>query len=294
MKILVLGAAGMLGNAVIRILNERSDWEVYGSVRSGAAHQFFPNQIVQRLIVGGDVVDHDAFVNLFTRVRPNVVINCIGLVKQLEIANNPLQAIPINSLLPHRLAELCALMGGRLVHVSTDCVFSGDKGGYTENDYSDARDVYGRTKYLGEVDSRSTVTLRTSIIGHSLRNTHGLLDWFISQQDHCKGFRNALFSGVPAVELARIIRDFVIPLPKLSGVYHIAAKPISKFLLLELIANVYKKTIQIEPDDHLVINRSLNADRFTQSTGYIPPKWPDLIDKMYEYKLNWMIKDVRQ
>ena len=150
-----------------------------------------------------------------------------------------MQAIPINSLLPHRLARLCELSGARLVHISTDCIFAGDKGGYLETDPSDAIDLYGRSKFLGEVSYRNSVTLRTSIIGHELQSSHGLINWFLAQDKQCKGFSQAIFSGLPTVVLAGIIRDVVIPNEDLFGVYHVASQPISKYNLLKLVADVY-------------------------------------------------------
>jgi dTDP-4-dehydrorhamnose reductase len=187
-------------------------------------------------------------------------------------------------LMPHRLAKLCALIGARLVHISTDCVFSGEKGGYVESDFTDARDVYGKSKALGEVDYPHTITLRTSTIGHELNSADGLLDWFLSQNKYCKGYNRAIFSGVPTVILAQIIRDVVIPHKELSGIYHVAAKSINKHELLKLIAEVYGKSTQIIYDDSLVIDRSLNADKFRAATGYVAPEWLELIRVMHAYK----------
>lgn len=284
MRILVLGASGMLGNAVLRVMDEKQDWEVFGTVRSNNVNRLFSDRVAQRLITGCDVENHDALVKVIAQVRPNVVINCIGLIKQLAAAADPLQAIQINSLLPHRLAGLCALVGARLVHMSTDCVFAGVKGGYTENDPSDAKDLYGKSKFLGEVDYLHAITLRTSIIGHELQSTHGLIGWLLSQKGRCKGYKRAIFSGLPTVALAQIIRDVVIPRPDLFGVYHVAAQPISKYDLLRLVADIYGKSIEIEPDDQLVIDRSLNANRFKQATGYVAPEWPELIKLMHSYQ----------
>jgi len=284
MRILVLGASGMLGNAVVRVLSEKTDWHVYGTVRSGSSKRFFQESIAQRLLAAVDVEQQDSLTQVFIRVRPDVVINCIGLVKQLAEADDPLQAVPINTLLPHRLAKLCELSGARLVHMSTDCVFSGDKGGYRESDASDAKDLYGISKYLGEVDYPLAITLRTSIIGHELQSAHGLVDWFLSQQGKCKGYTRAIFSGVPTVVLAKIIRDVVIPHSELHGVYQVAAKPISKYDLLKLVAEVYGKQITIVPDDQVVIDRSLNAERFRMATGYTAPEWGEMIKLMYSYK----------
>jgi len=284
MKILVLGASGMLGNAMVRVLSESADNEVYGTVRSASAKQHFDETIARRLIAGVDVEHHDSLMQAFIRVRPDVVINCVGLVKQLADAEDPLQAIPINALLPHRLARLCELSGARLVHMSTDCVFAGDKGGYRESDQSDAIDLYGRSKYLGEVSYPHTITLRTSIIGHELQSAHGLVNWFLSQKTSCNGYTRAIFSGLPTVALAQIVRDVVIPRADLSGVYHVAAQAISKYDLLKLVADIYGKTIEITPSDKLVIDRSLNADRFCEATGYVAPEWSELIKLMHAYK----------
>lgn len=284
MKILVLGVTGMLGNAVMRYLSESAEHDVVGSARSGAALRAFAPALAAKIIVGTDVDNPDSVALLFAKTKPDVVINCIGLIKQLADANDPLQAIPINALLPHRLARLCAIAGARLVHISTDCVFAGTRGNYRETDVSDAEDLYGRSKYLGEVAYENTITLRTSIIGHELSGTTGLIGWFLAQQGSVDGFANAIFSGFPTVEIAHIIRDVVLPQPGLSGLYHVASAPISKYDLLQLVARSYGKDIQIVPQHEFVIDRSLNADRFNAASGYAPPAWPALVDKMMKFK----------
>jgi dTDP-4-dehydrorhamnose reductase len=283
-KILVLGASGMLGNAMLRVMAETGEHEVSGTARSLGIKKHFKPALAERIVTGVDVENCDALAAVFADVRPQLVINCIGLVKQLEDVDDPLRALPINALLPHRLACLCTLAGARLVHISTDCVFNGGKGDYRESDLSNAEDFYGKSKFLGEVAHQNAITLRTSIIGHELQSAHGLIDWFLSQQGKCNGYTRAVFSGVPTVILARIIRDVVMPLPELFGVYHVAARPISKYDLLKLVAGVYGKEIEILPDDHVVIDRSLNADRFLAATGYAPPEWPELIRSMHDYQ----------
>ena len=282
-KILVLGVTGMLGNAVFRLFSEDSNYEVTGSARSTNICKFFPQDLSKRVICDVNVDNIDDLIALFERSQPDVVINCIGLVKQIVEAEDPLKAIPINSLLPHRLAGLSKLVGARLVHLSTDCIFSGDKGMYTELDESDARDLYGRSKYLGEVSTSNSITLRTSIIGHELSGARSLVDWFLAQEGHVKGYRRDIFSGIPTVEVARVIRDFVIPFPQLTGVYHLSVDPIDKFTLLNLIAKVYRKSINIIPDDSLIINRSLDSNRFRLATGFSPKSWKQLITEMYKF-----------
>lgn len=284
MKVLVIGASGMIGSTVFRVLSEKSDWDVFGTVRDGSVKRFFSAVLGERLIAGVDVEYQDLLVKVLDQIRPDVVVNCAGLTKHKPEAEDPLVSIPINTLMPHRLAGLCKLVGVRLIHVSTDCVFSGEKGGYVEDDFADARDVYGKSKALGEVHYPHSITLRTSTIGHELQSKYGLLDWFLSQEGRCKGYTRAIFSGLPTVIFSQVIRDVVIPHKELSGLYHVAAKPIAKLDLLKLIADVYGKTIDIVPDDQLVIDRSLNADRFQLATGYAAPEWPELIKLMHAYK----------
>ena len=282
-RVLVLGASGMLGNAVLRLFAQSSGYEAIGSARSTGVLRLLPQGLRDRVICGVDVESFDSLTRLFVDARPDVVINCIGLVKQLAEADDPLAAIPINALLPHRLARLCDVAGARLVHMSTDCVFSGAKGMYVEADMPDAKDLYGRSKYLGEVDYPHAITLRTSIIGHELSGEHSLVGWFLAQQGSFKGFRHAIFSGLPTVELARVIRDHVLPHPELRGLYHVSAEPINKFDLLKLIAKAYDKTTAITPDDTLVIDRSLDSSRFREITGYTPAAWPELVRGMNEF-----------
>jgi dTDP-4-dehydrorhamnose reductase len=282
MKVLVFGVTGMLGNAVFRAFLSDATHQIWGTLRRSSDLRHFPPESHLRLLSGVDVLDQDALTAVMAKVRPDVVINCIGLIKQLTDAKDPLIALPINAMLPHRLARLCELMGARLIHVSTDCVFAGKKGMYVEEDRSDAEDLYGKSKYIGELhELPHAITLRTSIIGHELTSNFALVNWFLSQQGVVKGFTKAVFSGLPTVELARVIKDFVIPVPQLNGLYHVAAKPIDKFRLLSLVATQYGKRIEITPDDALVIDRSLDGSRFNKATGYLAPDWPELISRMH-------------
>ncbi len=272
----------MLGNAVLRFFAASPGYSTVGTVRSAGVAHLLPKHDRTTIVSGVDVENADTIAGLFERCRPDVVINCVGVVKQLAEAGDPLTAIPINGLLPHRLLRLCKLVGARLVHISTDCVFSGSRGMYCEDDAPDATDLYGLSKLLGEVETPA-ITLRTSLIGPELGSAHGLLEWFLSQRDRAKGFTRAVFSGLPTVELARVIRDVILPREQLHGVYHVGAAPINKHDLLCMIAGVYGKLTVIEPDGTLVIDRSLDATRFREVTGYVAPSWPELIKAMHEY-----------
>jgi dTDP-4-dehydrorhamnose reductase len=282
-KVLVLGATGMLGHAVLGYFIERGRHSVAGTVRSASRRSLLPDGLQQYVVCGVDVENIDSVSQAFADIRPAIVINCIGLIKQLAGAEDVLSALPINSLLPHRLARLCAIFGARLIHISTDCVFSGEKGMYREDDHSDARDLYGRSKFLGEVDYPHAITLRTSIIGHELDSAHGLVEWFLSQKAGVLGYTKAVFSGLTTVELARVIHDFVVPRTELHGVYHVSVDAIDKCTLLRQLAQVYGKAIDITPDDKIMLDRSLDSTRFRQATGYRPPAWLELIAGMKEF-----------
>lgn len=270
----------MLGNAVLRFFARDESHQVFGTLRSASARRLFSPELADRFVIGIDVENQDSLAAAFSGVRPDVVINCIGLIKQRAEAEDHLQALSINAMLPHRLARLCSLAGVRLVHISTDCVFSGRVGAYRETDEADAQDLYGRSKFLGEVDYPHAVTLRTSIIGHELQSAFGLLGWFLSQQGSVKGYTRAIFSGLPTGELARVISEHVLPRPELRGVYHVSAKPIAKYELLKLFNKQYDKQLRIDPDDRLKIDRSLNSDRFQLATGYVAADWPQLVAEM--------------
>jgi dTDP-4-dehydrorhamnose reductase len=284
-RLLILGASGMLGNAMVRFFSKCPGYAVYGSVRNHGSILALQNMApMARFLPGVDIERIDSLTQIFASVRPDIVVNCVGIVKQLADAKDPLTALPVNALLPHRLARLAQLSGTRLIHFSTDCVFSGAKGNYIESDLPDANDLYGRSKLLGEVDYPNAITLRTSIIGHELGSNHSLIDWFLSQTDEVQGYKKAIFSGLPTVEIARIIDAFVIPYADLRGLYHVSAEPINKFDLLSLVSKEYGKKIVIRPQTEFVIDRSLNSDRFRSATSFKPEPWPELIRRMHEFR----------
>jgi dTDP-4-dehydrorhamnose reductase len=285
MRILVLGANGLLGSAIFHELAENNEWLLWGTVRAEGLLRFFPTRLRSKIICGVDACDILQLSNLLEKQKPDVVINCISLPKPLLEINNPLDLIPIYALLPHQLAHLCEVGGARLIHISTDGVFSGAKGQYSEIDIPDAYDLYGRCKLIGEVNAPHVITLRTSIIGPELNSSNGLLEWFLAQKDVCKCFRKSIFSGLPTVVLAKIIRNYVIPRVDLFGIYHLSSNPISKFDLLKLVAAEYGKSIDLIPVDEPICDRSLNAERFYAATGFRAPEWPELIRIMRNYKL---------
>lgn len=287
MKVLILGISGMLGSAVFRKFLRHSEHVVVGTVRSSSLLKYYSEAEKQCIKTGVDVVDEMSLIRVFEDVKPDLVINCVGLIKQLQGADDPIDTLPINSILPHRLLALCNISGARLVHISTDCVFSGRKGAYTESDISDAVDLYGKSKFIGELHhSKNAITLRTSIIGHGLQPNSSLVDWFLSQKDRVSGYTKAIFSGLPTVELASVILNFVIPRPDLHGLYHLSADAISKYDLLALIADQYDKKIEIVANNDFIIDRSLVSSLFSEATGYQPKGWPELVSLMHTDYLN--------
>ena len=279
-KVLVLGATGMLGHTLLRYLHQDSSYEAWGTTRSDGIPEGLRADFAGRILRGLDVLHEDALPRALAHIRPDVVVNCVGIVKQRSDADDALVAIPVNAWLPHRIAQLCNLVGARFVQISTDCVFAGTRGMYVEADSPDATDLYGRSKHLGEVLAPNCVTIRTSIIGPELRGNRGLLNWFLSQSGAVKGYSRAYFSGVPTVELARILGEYVLNNPALEGLFHVSAERISKLDLLKLIAADYKFDIDINEDGHVELDRSLDSSLFQGKTGYRPPAWPELVTRM--------------
>jgi dTDP-4-dehydrorhamnose reductase len=282
MKILILGASGMIGSGIYNRLYIESSLEVYGGVRDLSAKKFFPGPLQENLVNYGDLSNEESISFALKKVNPDVVINCVGLTKHKKEADNPEIAVPINATMPHQFASACHDRSIRFIHISSDCVFSGSKGMYLEGDLPDASDLYGRSKALGEVVSGNALTLRTSTIGHELHTTYGLLEWFLAQDKECLGFSKAIFSGLPSVVFAEVIKDFVLPNPHLEGLYQVSAEPIDKYQLLKLIASIYGKKIEIKQDREFTIDRSLNYEKFKAATGYTPAAWPELIEAMYK------------
>mgnify|MGYP001210767489 CR=1 FL=1 len=281
-KILIFGATGMLGHKLLQSLSEQflTRSTVRGDETTFPYYQGMSSSSIIPHINAGDIAGVKAAIEKY---EPDVVINCIGIVKQLPAAHDPLQSIAINALFPHQLAHICQQRGIRLIHISTDCVFSGRKGNYSEDDSADADDLYGRTKYLGEVDYENALTLRTSIIGRELGTNHGLIEWFLGQEGRTvSGYTNAIFSGLTTNALSDVIATIITDYPEMRGVWHVAAEPISKYDLLTLVKTVYNLSIEIQPDNSVVIDRSLNGNKLRKNTNIIIPSWQTMIEQMHQ------------
>ncbi len=284
MNILILGVSGMLGHTLFKYFSSYSGYNVRGTVRSKSAiENYYTADELTHVTDGVDANMMDTIIDAIGSANPDIIINCIGVIKQLESANDPLTCLNINSVFPHKLAKLAAVANARVIHISTDCVFDGKDGNYAEGDVSNAYDLYGRTKFLGELTSYpQAITLRTSIIGHELNKAVSLVDWFLSQKTSVNGYTKAIYSGLPTIELARVIHEFVIPRNDLAGLYHVSSAPVDKFTLLKIIAEVYDKKIEIIAHDAFQIDRSLDSSKFQETTGYSPPDWSSLVKQMHE------------
>lgn len=279
MRILILGGNGMLGHQLFTYLQPHH--EVRCTVRQDlVAYEEFGLFSAQQVYTGIDVRSLERLTEVFADFRPEAVVNCVGIVKQRPIAEESIPSLEINALLPHRLAVLCKGIGARLIHLSTDCVFSGKKGNYQENDPPDAEDLYGKTKFLGEVHDSHCLTLRTSIIGRELSRKKSLLEWFLAQKGIVKGFKNAIYTGFTTLEMSRIIETVLVKYPEASGVYHVSSDPINKHDLLFLFREKLGHSIEIKPDETFCCDRSLDSTRFRKEFNYTPPTWETMVGEL--------------
>ena len=270
MKVLLLGGDGMLGHELYRELRDSHETRVTLRGASSEPHVF----------AGVEVRGSNRVEEVIAQFRPAAVVNCIGIVKQRPESEEAITSIEVNSLLPHRLAIACRAAGARLVQLSTDCVFSGDKGRYREEDRPDPVDVYGRSKLLGEVTGEGALTLRTSMIGLGLNRKTSLVDWFLAQKGRVQGYRKAIFSGLTTRELSRVIRMILERHPQASGLYHLSAEPIDKYTLLVKLRERLGRSVEIVPVDEPRIDRSLDSTRFRRVFAYQPPAWDAMLDEL--------------
>ena len=285
MKIIILGSNGLVGNTITKYFFEKGDYQTIAILRDYSKLKLFQKKFHRNFIVIENILDYAETEKIFKSIKPDILINCLGITNK-EILSKDIyleQFITINSLFPHRLQRICSDLGARLIHLSTDCIFSGNKGFYSENDIPDPPDIYGRSKLLGELNYENTLTIRKSVIGHELESKKGLLEWFLDQTNFVQGYKNVIFSGITVLELARLIDTYIIPRSDLKGILNISGESISKFDLLKILAQVYDKSIEIIPNESMKINRTLNGSQFNKLTGYRISSWSSLIKSMYEF-----------
>lgn len=283
MDILILGGSGMLGHKLfqrLRKLHPDTCCTIRGLVHDDALRKvdlFHAGNVIENC----DATDWPALRRLLARLEPRTLINCVGVIKQRPAAKRPIPSIEINSLLPHKLAAACKDWGGKLIHFSTDCVFSGKSGNYVEDDLSDAEDLYGRSKFLGEVVDGDVITLRTSIIGRELEHRQSLLEWLLAQNhSRITAYTHAIFSGVTTNYLSQVVDRLIADFPHLTGLYQVVSPAVSKYELLRLLRDAYDLDIEIIPDPTFHCDRSMKGEKFARATGYTCPGWPALVAEL--------------
>ncbi|MCE7505276.1 SDR family oxidoreductase [Polynucleobacter sp. IMCC30063] len=285
MRILILGASGMIGSALFKYLSSMPDLDVLGSVRAHSLENLssLQHHSSAKIITDLNISNIASFKSVLSAINPDTVINAIGIIKQLPIANDVINLIKLNALFPHQLQKICKENASRLIHISTDCVYSGYKGYYSEDDVPDPIDLYGKTKALGEI-YEDAITIRTSTIGYEIKSTHGLLEWFLSQKKEVKGYSRAIYSGITSLELGKILYKYVIFNNQLQGLYNVSSDSISKYSLLLKIKKIYNSQINIIEDSEIEINRSLNSRKFRAAVGYHPPSWDEMLFELRDFK----------
>jgi dTDP-4-dehydrorhamnose reductase len=265
-------------------LSRNGTWPVLGTIHGRLDEHFYSRiDLFEKdtIVENVDVMAFESLRATLERIRPAFVVNCVGIIKQRDAAQLAVPSIAMNSLLPHLLADWTTRWGGRVIHFSTDCVFSGRRGKYTEEDASDAEDLYGKSKYLGEVTRANALTLRTSIIGRELANFQSLLEWFLSQEGkQIAGYRRAIYSGVTTNYMSKLVARIIAQKPELNGLYQVTSLPISKLELLQKLKEGYALNVEIEPVDGELCDRSMLGTRFAQATGYVTPTWDDLVAQL--------------
>ena len=280
----------MLGHKLAQVFQDKFD--LWTTLRSSFQTYkkfdiFDQNKIFENI----DIESFGSVASLLVKLKPDVIINAVGIIKQVPSTKSLIKTLAVNSIFPHHLAEISADIQARLITISTDCVFSGKKRNYSETDASDAEDLYGKSKNLGEVTEGNCLTLRTSIIGRELNTSHSLVEWFLSNEGKSvKGYTKAVFSGFPTLVFAEMIADLIENHSSLKGLYHVSSDPISKFDLLKLIRHAYGANIEIIPFEDFEIDRSLDSTKFREATGFAPAGWENMINIMaadnspYQYR----------
>lgn len=279
MRVCILGSGGMLGHMLVRVLSETHD--VYGtskqvwSATSGLA-KFLSKE---KWIAGVDAKDITTVSDFFREHQFDVVINCIGVVKQRGHRTSEDEMIEVNAQFPHKLSSICDASGARLIHISTDCVFSGNKGNYLVTDNPDPIDIYGSSKLAGEIVDDHNLTIRTSHVGRELTNFTSLFEWILNNRGKSVvGYSNAIYSGLTTFSLSVVINSLLTTGSSINGLVHVASSPINKFQLITELNNRLGLGLDIKTDESVVLNRSLRpSDQITQ-LGIEIPSWDQMLD----------------
>ena len=284
MRILLLGASGLLGQGFVDVFSKINEINLFPVYRDNTYLRFYDEDITNNYINEPNILGMNVIEDLLEKVQPDIVINCIGLTPHTDKGKSKELLEQVNVLWPKKLHLQCIKNNIRFVHISSDCVFNGKRGMYTELDKPNAITDYGISKSSGEFYSGNSVVIRSSIIGHEQLGKRGLLEWFLSQKRLCLGYNSAIFSGFPSIIFAQIVYHYILKNSSIKGLFHVSSEPITKYNLLKLIASIYKKKIKIVADDSLKIDRSLDSSKFSKATKFQAEPWPAMIEKMRELR----------
>lgn len=287
MRILILGGNGMIGHKIFQVISNKhlDTWVLFKKSFNDISFNEIFNKT--NIIDNFDLSNFHKLSTLLNNLKPEVIINAVGITIRRGIDNIPSKSIQINSALPHFINEWVILNNKRLIHFSTDCVFSGDQGSYTENSIPDARDIYGKSKALGEVSSKNTLTLRGSMIGREIENKTELLEWVLSQRNkQLKAFSNVIYSGITTIRMAKLVLKIIEEFPQMHGIYNVSSECISKYDLIKLFVKEFNISIDIISDDSYISKKDLDSTKFYNELGIDKPNWNDLIIELINDYLN--------
>lgn len=286
MKVLILGCTGMLGNAITRYLIDKKNIDLIGTYKDKSKFKLLKYKIKDKYyskFIYQKNLKKNLIINLIKKTKPDYVLNCIGMIKQVKTSKKMM--FSLNASFPKMLENLSNEFNFNLIHLSTDCVFSGKKGFYTEKSKVDAVDMYGKSKIMGELSGNKSLTIRTSIIGNELISSNGLLEWFLNSKKNVNGFTNCYFSGFPTIVLSKIIYKNFLRKKKLpiNGIIHLSSLKISKYDLLKKIKKIYNLKVKIYKNNYLKIDRSLNSIKFKSKFKFKSDSWNLMIKEMKKF-----------
>ena len=278
MKIFITGIDGMIGHKIAQSLSK--EHTIIGSSRKNIKSEDLG-------INDCELITHDFLkddiLEILDKINPEIIVNCAGITIRRGINDNYDNTILLNSNLPHIIDDWTERNQSKLIHFSSDCVFSGKKGNYLDESIPDATDLYGLSKSRGEVKSKNTLTIRCSIIGREIFNHTELFEWIYSMRGkQIKGYNNVLYSGVTSIWMGRVLKKILKYHTELSGIYNISSEPITKYSLLNLINEHFKLGIEISRDNKIKSNKVLISKKFTEITDINPPNWDDLMTELKE------------
>jgi len=281
LKILILGAGGMLGHKLYQTLSKTYD-DVIPVFRKNKEHYHKFNLYKPEKMIGNtDVTDQSKLLAVLNSVKPDIICNCIGKTTRKINSEDSQSVIYLNSFLPHFISKWSSENNSYFIHFSTDCVFSGKNGPYKPNDFRDSRDLYGLSKILGETNSKYGLTIRTSIVGREIENQTEFFEWiFSSKNKSVSGYKNVFYSGVTTNYLSEVVAQLITKDSKSHGLLQVASPPISKLNLIKKVNSLFGLGMKINTDASKVSNKILSPVKFTITSGIKTQTWDEMLNTL--------------